>query len=103
MKVKDIDLDRVRGRALDRIDKARRVFLCLVGASAVVEGFFLVLYVVLMDWDDRLHQLILVASLLTYWTLAACVLALGAYGNWMTQRLLKAIELVDNGPAAPDL
>jgi hypothetical protein len=27
----------------------------------------------------RLHQVILVASLLTYWSLAACVLALGAY------------------------
>jgi hypothetical protein len=103
MKTNEVDLDRVRGRALDRIDKARRVFLCLIGVTAVVEGFFLVLYGVLMNWDDRLHQLILVASLLIYWTLAACVLALGAYGNWMTQRLLKAIELIEVEVVAGDL
>jgi len=91
----ELDLDRVRGRALDRIDRARRCFWWLVAGTALIEGACLVTYLLLMDWGDRMHQLLLVASLLIYWTLAGCVMALGAYGNLVAQRLLKSVELLE--------
>ena len=90
----DIDLDRVRGRALDRIERARRRFWWLVLGAGLFEGLFLVLCFLVADLGDRLHQLILCTAFLIYGTLALCVLALGGYVALQAQRILKSIELL---------
>ena len=97
MTTEDDTIDRIRGSALDRIDRARRAFIALLVATAVIECACLVTYLVLMDFGNRVHLLILVGSVLVYMTLGVGLLTLGAYVGWMTQRVLKAVELLAPG------
>jgi hypothetical protein len=97
----NVDLDRIRGAALDRIEKAERQRKYLLGGMALAEGLCLVLYVVLADWDDRLHQLIFIAACLVYTTLALGLFSLAAHVQACTQRVLRSVELL-NGKRGPD-
>ena len=94
MTITDTDLDRIRGAALDRMDKARRWLWIFIALAALSEGGFLVTYLALMDFDDRLHVLVLVAACLIYITLGICVFALGAYIRMSTLRVIKGLELI---------
>jgi hypothetical protein len=64
-----------------------------IAAAAVVEAAGLLTFLLLMDFLDRLHWLLLVTAFLIYGTLAIGIIALGAYVNLATQRVLKAISL----------
>jgi bacteriorhodopsin len=86
------NLDRIRGAALDRVDKARRIFWILVVLTGLCEGGLLVTVVLLMDWSDPLHRLLLATAALIYLTLGTAIIALGAYVNWCTQRVLRALS-----------
>ena len=87
------DLGNVRVAALERVDRGRRNLTRAIIAVAVVEATLLVTFLLLMDYRDRLHWLLLVAALLVYCTLGLGLIALGAYVNLVTQRILKAIAL----------
>lgn len=87
-------LDRIRGAALDRIEKARRWLFIAIAGAGLAEGGFLGAYIYLMDFSDRLHVLVLIAACLIYVTLSICVIALGAYIQMSTQRILKGLELI---------
>ena len=89
------DLDRIRGAALDRIAKAERQRLILLVAMGTFEGVCLILFVVLADWGDRLHQLIFIAACLVYGTLAFGLFSLGAHVQACTHRVLQAVELLN--------
>ena len=80
------DLDRIRGAALDRIDKARRWFRILIACTALVEGAFLIAFVLLADWNDRLHVLVFLAACLVYLTLGTAVITLGGASRLTTVR-----------------
>ncbi len=86
------DFERIRGAALDRVDKARRWFWTFFWLTGLCECALGVTVIVLMDWDDPLHQLLLAIAALIYWTLGAAIIALGAYLNWCTQRVLVAVS-----------
>src|SRR5687767_10707999 len=88
------DVDRVRGKALDGIAKAERTYKALFGVAAGVEAFFLAMFLVLMDFHDRGHWLLLVAAGLVYFTLSTGLAILGSYTNLSTLRMLKAVELL---------
>jgi uncharacterized membrane protein YbhN (UPF0104 family) len=87
------DLGNVRVAALERVDRGRRYLTWAIIAVAMVEATLLVTFLLLMDYRDRLHWLLLVAALLVYCTLGLGLVALGAYVNLVTQRILKAIAL----------
>jgi hypothetical protein len=84
------DFDRIRGAALDRIDQARRWFWTFFWLTALCEVGMLVTVLLLIDWSNSLHHLLLAIAVLIYMTLGLAILALGAYMNWCTQRLLDA-------------
>ena len=90
----DDRLDKIREAALDRIDRSDRWFKGLIAAAGCCEVLGLVLLLVLMDFSNRTHVLILVAAMLVYLTIAFWTWALAAYANLNSPRILKAIDLL---------
>ncbi len=87
-------LDRIRQDTLERISRSERWFKWLVVLAAVVETGGLITYLVVMDFGDRLHWLILIAACLVYLTTGFWTWALAAHGTASSWRLLKAIDLL---------
>jgi hypothetical protein len=91
----DTNTSRARLSALERIDRGERAYKLCFLVAAVVEAFFLGGFVLLADFSDRLHLLLLLSSVATYTIVGAGLLALGAHVNRCTWRVLKAIEQRD--------
>ncbi len=92
-------LDQIRRSALDQIDQQDKTSLRILIAAGIVEGTGLILYLVLMDFSDRLHWLIFIAACMVYGTLALGIFSLGAEVKASVQRVLRAIEEIK--PADP--
>jgi hypothetical protein len=88
------NVDLIRRTTLDRIDASEKTSWWLLAAAATVEGLGLLLYLVLMDFSNRLHWLVFIAACLVYGTLALGMFALGAEMKVSVQRILRAIEEV---------
>jgi hypothetical protein len=86
------DLDKVRGEALRRIDRAEFQYKLGIFLLALCEGVFMVAYLLLMDFGNRLHWLLLVAAMLIYCTLLVGIINVGQYVRSSTQGILKAID-----------
>ena len=78
------------------LGKSERAYVWWFGAAAVVEAIMLVAFLLVMDFHDRLHWLILIAAFLVYGTLTLVVIALGAYMRHCIFRVLRALELQRN-------
>jgi uncharacterized membrane protein YbhN (UPF0104 family) len=85
------NLDRVRTAALERIEQAERKYKFGIVFVAAFEAVFGVAFLLLMDFHERLHWLILIAACLTYGIVIICVVNLGIYVNSATQTILRAI------------
>lgn len=94
------NLDRVRGAALDRIERAERHFKAILLAAAALEGAFLLGFLALADLSNRLHLLLLLAAVGVYSLVVVGLFVLGAHVSWCTERALKAVE-VTRLPAGP--
>jgi len=90
----DTQLDRIRQDALNQITRNERWFKWLVALAALVEAGGLITYLVVMDFGDRLHWLILIAAGLVYLTIAFWTWAMAAHATSRSWRLLKAIDLL---------
>ena len=86
-------LDVIREETMDRIGRSERWFKGLMGAAALIEVAGLIALLLLMDFGDRTHVLILIAALLVYWVLGLWTWALAAHASMYAQRILKAIDL----------
>jgi hypothetical protein len=89
------DLNGLRGRALDRIEQSERRFKLFLFAALALETIFLVAFLLLADFGDRLHVLLLFSSVAIYMILGFGLFALGAHVSRNTLLVLKAIELLD--------
>jgi hypothetical protein len=89
----DVDLDAVRVAALARIDRSERNFKLAFMFVAIVEFAFLVSFVLLADFSNRLHVLLLISTVSCYTIVGLGLLALGAHVNRSIARVLKAVEL----------
>jgi hypothetical protein len=89
------NVNQVRGSALERVERVgRRYRIAFFGALAV-EAFFLAGFVLLADFSNRTHVLLLVATVVVY-----TILALGSHVSRNTLRVLQAIELLGAESAA---
>ncbi|HVG29655.1 MAG TPA: hypothetical protein VM864_08150 [Pyrinomonadaceae bacterium] len=84
-----------RRGALDQIDRAERGFKLTFVLAAVVEAFFLGGFLLLADFSNRLHLLLLVASVATYTIVILGLIALGTHVTRCTLRVLKAVGARD--------
>jgi hypothetical protein len=88
-------LDIVRTEALDRIDRVERRYRLAFFGAVAIEVTFLAAYVLLADFSNRLHVLLLLATVAIYSLLALGLVALGAHVTRSTLRIIRAVELVD--------
>jgi predicted neutral ceramidase superfamily lipid hydrolase len=88
------NINGVRGTVLDRIQRSESHYKRAFFAGAIVEASFLVGFMLLADLSDRTHVLLLIAAVAIYTILALGLVALGAYINRSTLRILKAVELL---------
>jgi hypothetical protein len=87
-------LDDILGGVLDTAEKAEKRFIQATLLAGLVEVSLLVTFLLVMDFDQRLHWLLLIAAVLTYGTVVAGLVMMGAFINMNTLRVLKAIELI---------
>ncbi len=86
------NLDKVRGEALKRINRSERNFKLAFIAAGVVESLFVVSFLLLADFSNRLHLLLLLATVSSYSIVVLGLFALGAHVNRSVLRILTAIE-----------
>jgi hypothetical protein len=89
-----VDLDQVRAAALARIDRSERNFKLAFFAAAVLELSFIVSFLLLANLSDRLHVLLLLATVGSYSIIVLGLVALGEHVNRGVARVLKAVELL---------
>jgi len=88
------NLDDVRGRALDHIERSERNFKLVFVLAAIWEFLFLLAFILMADLSNRLHVLLLLATVGGYSMIVIGLVALGAHVNRAVLRVLKAIELL---------
>ena len=88
-------LNEIRKSALAGAERREQYHRLFIFAAAVVEAGCLLAFVLLADFKDRLHILLLITAFLVYGTLAMGIPALGAYARSWCLRLLTAIQLSD--------
>ena len=89
------ELDSIRRSALNEVERSERVFKRGIIIVALIEGIFLATFLLVMDFGDRLHWLILIGAYgICYGTLGAGLCTLGAYVKSSEMRLLKSIDLL---------
>ncbi len=88
-------LNGIRRAALATVEKNERAYYHWITAAAIIEGSCFLAFVLLADFGNRTHLLLLVTACLVYGTLAMGLFALGAFTQSWCRRLLKAVELLD--------
>ena len=89
-----VNLDSVRAAALSRIDRSERNFKLAFFAAAIVETAFIVSFLVLADFSNRL--LLLISTVSCYSIIVLGLVALGAHINRGIARVLKGLEMGPN-------
>ena len=87
-------LNQVRKDSLERIERAERHSRLATYGAAAVEAALLGGFLLLADFANRTHVLLLIATVAVYTILALGLLAVGAHVSRNTQLVLRAIELV---------
>lgn len=88
-----VDLDRIREEALTRIARSERNFKLVLFLAATWEFAFLAAFVLAMDFHNRMHVLLLLATIGSYTLVALGLFALGAHVDRGILRVLKALEV----------
>ncbi len=89
------NLDGVRSEVLARINRSERNFKLAFFAAGAVEVLFLVTFLLAADLSNRMHLLLLIATVGSYSIVVLGMVALGAHINRGILRVLKAIELLN--------
>jgi hypothetical protein len=92
----DINLDTVRAAALARIDRSERNFKLAFFAAGLVETAFIAGFLMLADFSNRLHLLLLISTVSCYSIVGLGLFALGAHINRGIARVLKGLEIGPN-------
>lgn len=88
------NLDNVRGKVLADIERSERTFKLVFFIAALWEALFLLAFILAADFSNRLHLLLLIATVGSYSIVVIGLIALGAHVNRGVLRVLKAIELL---------
>jgi hypothetical protein len=90
------DLDRIRAAALERMEQAERSYKIGKVFLITFEAALLACMLLMMDYRDRLHWLLLFTALLVYGIWLGGILTLGSYIKYSTQGILKAIDALQH-------
>lgn len=88
------NLDNVRKAALDTVERNQKIYIVFILFGAVIESFLLMGFIFLADFSNRLHLLLLIATVASYSIIIMGLFALGFYLKSNILRVLKAIEIL---------
>ncbi|MBA3692208.1 MAG: hypothetical protein H0X15_03020 [Acidobacteria bacterium] len=88
-------INEIRSNTLNLIERNERNYNFSFGAAAFVELLFFVAFLLLADFSNRVHILLLIMTIVIYTIMAFGLLALGLHVNRNTLRVLNAIELLE--------
>jgi hypothetical protein len=89
-----VNLDEARFKVLARIKRSERNFKLALLAAVALEALFLVAFLLAADFSNRMHLLLLLATVGSYSVVVLGLVALAAHVNRGVLRVLKAIELL---------
>ena len=81
--------------ALEEADRRDRTSRRVLYAAAAIEAVLLAAALLVMDFGDATHLLMLILAVLTYSTLALGMVAVASRASAENARLLHAIQLLD--------
>ncbi|CAN5820306.1 hypothetical protein BH24ACI1_BH24ACI1_26300 [soil metagenome] len=88
-------INEIRSNTLNQIERNERNYKFSFVGAAFVELLFLVAFLLLADFSNRVHVLLLIMTIVIYTIMAFGLLALGLHVNRNTLRVLNAIELLE--------
>ena len=88
----DAQLDSIRGNALKKMDTARRNFIAALFGASFMEALCLIFFLAFANFHDRLHLLLLFGFALVYTPIVLGLVALGAYVDRCTLRVLARLD-----------
>jgi len=95
----DARLDQIRTATLAQIERAERNYMRGFLAAACLEAVYLAAFVLLADFSNRTHVLVLLGTVGTYTLVAIGLLILGAHVTRSTLQVLKALEVSSRSAA----
>lgn len=84
--------DDARAQVLDRMERTDLFIRVVVIAAALVEALLFVVAFMFVDWQDPLHRLLFLFSVLGYMIVALGLMALGGHVSRTVGRLVLALE-----------
>lgn len=86
------DLDDIRGRVLDRMERSATLTRIAIFSAVAVEGLLMIIALLLLDWRDDMQVLLFVFSVLGYTIIALGLAALGAHVSRVGARVVAALD-----------
>jgi len=87
-------INEIRGNTLNQIERNERSYKYAVVGAALIEVFFFAAFLLLADFSNRVHVLLLITTITVYTILAFGLIALGLHVNRNTLRVLNALEAI---------
>ncbi len=88
-------INEIRFNTLNQIERNERNYKFSFVGAALVEMVFIIAFLLLADFSNRVHVLLFIASFSVYTILIFGLIALGLHVNRNTLRVLNAIELLE--------
>jgi hypothetical protein len=89
------NLDDIRETTLARIERTERNYKLMFVGVAAVELVFLAAFLLLADFSNRVHLLLLISSMSVYTIVGFGLIALGLHVNQNALRIISAIETIE--------
>lgn len=90
------NLDDIRETTLTQIERTERNYKLMFVAMAAIEMIFIAAFLVLADFSNRVHLLLLISSMSVYTIIGFGLMALGLHVNQNALRIINAIEIIEN-------
>ena len=87
-------IDEIRANTLNLIERNERHYKFAFVGAAFIEVLFFAAFLLLADFSNRVHVLLLITTITVYTILACGLTALGLHVNRNTLRVLNALELI---------
>jgi len=89
------NLDDIRKTTLTQIERTERNYKLMFFGMAAIEVIFIAAFLVLADFSNRVHLLLLISSMSVYTIIGFGLIALGLHVNQNALRIINAIETSD--------
>ena len=89
------NLDDIRETTLTHIERTERNYKLMFVGMAAIEVIFIAAFLLLADFSNRVHLLLLISSMSVYTIIGFGLMALGLHVNQNALRIINAIETIE--------